>query len=73
MNSNLEKRSLKSRLYPEPQQFSLHPYPPPVPHPHDCLSATRFNSLLVLYKLRNGGLGYFLFVFSFVMKVKDVK
>lgn len=58
MNSNLEKRSLKSRLYPEPQRFSLYPYPPPIPHPHDCLSATRFNSLLVLYKLRNDGLGY---------------
>lgn len=65
MNSNLEKRSLKSRVYPEPQRFSLHPYSPPVPHPHDCLSATRFNSLLVLYKLRNGGLGYFLFVCFF--------
>lgn len=26
--------------------------------PHDCLSATGFNSMLVLYKVRNGGLRY---------------
>lgn len=27
-------------------------------HRHDCLSATRYNSMLVLYKVRNGGLQY---------------
>lgn len=57
----------KSCLCPQPQRFPLSLVfffslsPPFVPHPHDCLSATRFNSMLVLYKVRNGGLRYCFF------------
>lgn len=40
-------------------------------HPHDCLTATWFKSMLVLYKL-NGGLGVFL-LFYFVKNDKDIK
>lgn len=74
MNCDMEKvvcflgcRGLReSCLYPHPplapqrfpfqQSFLFFPFVP-----HDCLSATRFNSMLVLYKVRNGGLRYCFF------------